>query len=299
MDLVHAFETYVAIVETGSLVAAAEKLDTSTAAVSRQLSGLERHLGVRVLNRTTRRLSMTDTGQDLYNRAKQILADISDMEAIVGQTAVNPTGTLRISAPLSLGIAKFGQWLPGFMALYPDLKLDIDLTDRVVDLASDGVDVAVRIARQPATTNVIASRIAPVEMIACAAPGYLEARGRPSAPTDLAGHDTLAYSYLSSGDSWTFTDTSGASATVRLQPKVHATNGDVLSALAVAGFGIIVQPAFIVENEIAAGRLQPILRDWRMDGFSLYAIYLSRAFLSAKVRLFIDHLRAVVTAKSV
>jgi DNA-binding transcriptional LysR family regulator len=293
MDLIKAIETYVAVIEAGSLVAAADKLDTSTAAVSRHVAGLERHLGVRVLNRTTRRLSMTDTGRDLYSRAQQILADVADMEASIGQAAVNPTGTLRISAPLSLGIAKFGQWLPGFMTRYPDLKLDIDLTDRVADLASDGLDVAVRIARQPATTNVIASRIAPVEMIACASPEYLRRRGVPKTPGDLAGHDTLAYSYLSSGDSWTLTSGSGEATTVRIHPKVHATNGDVLGALAVAGFGIIAQPTFIVEKDIAAGRLIPILQGWRSDGFSLYAIYLSRAFLSAKVRVFIDHLRDV------
>jgi len=299
MDLIQALQTYVVVVDAGSLVAAADKLDTSTAAVSRHVAALERHLGVRVLNRTTRRLSMTDTGQDLYNRSQQILADVAEMEATIGQNTAKPGGTLRISAPLSFGIAKFSQWLPGFLTRYPDLRLDIDLTDRLVDLASDGVDVAIRIARQPATTNVIASRIASVRMITCAAPGYLERRGRPQEPRDLSGHETLAYTYLSSGDSWAFTHRTGAAETVRIHPRVHATNGEVLSSLALAGFGIIVQPAFIVEAEIASGRLEPLLDDWTMDGFSLFAIYLSRVFLSAKVRLFIDYLREASVGRPV
>jgi len=299
MDIIQAVRTYVSIVDTGSLVAAADKLDTSTAAVSRQLAALEHHLGVRVLNRTTRRLSMTETGKDLYNRAQQILADVAELEASIGQSALNPAGTLKISAPLSLGIAKFSLWLPGFLMRYPDLRLDIDLNDRLIDLAGEGIDVAIRIARQPAATNVIASRIASVQMITCAAPGYLDRRGRPKVPEDLDGHDTLAYSYLSSGDTWAFTSKTGDTATVRIHPRVHATNGDVLSALALAGFGIIAQPAFIVEKDIAAGRLEPLLDGWTMEGFNLYAVYLSRTFLSAKVRLFIDHLREVVAGKSV
>jgi len=293
MDLIRAIETYVAVVDAGSLVGAADKLDTSTAGVSRTLAALERHLGVRVLNRTTRHLSMTETGQDLYNRAHQILADVADLEATVSQNVVNPVGILRISAPMSLGIAKFGQWLPGFLTRYPGLRLDIDITDQLIDLARDGIDVAVRIARQPATTNVIASKIASVHLIVCAAPEYLDHHGRPRTPADLALHQTLSYSYLSSGDHWTFTHRDGKVATVRIQPRVQATNGDIVCSLAVAGFGIIVQPAFIVEKAIAARQLECLLDGWSMEGFNLYAIYLSRLFLSAKVRLFIDHLRTV------
>ncbi len=299
VDLIRSIETFVAVVDAGSLVAAAERLDTSTAAVSRHIGGLERHLGSRLLNRTTRRLSITDSGRELYNRAQQILADVAELEATVGQSTVKPSGNLRISAPLSLGIAKFGAWLPGFLGRYPDLKLDIDLTDRLVDLASDGIDVAVRIARQPATTNVIASRIAAVEMITCAAPAYLDRRGRPMTPGNLSDHDTLAYSYLSSGDSWTFTHHGGDSATVRIHPRVHASNGDVIAQLAIAGFGVIVQPAFIVERDVAEGRLVRLLDGWTMEGFSLYAIYLSRAFLSAKVRAFTEHLREVAGGRSI
>lgn len=293
MDLLKAMEMYVAVVEAGSLVSAAERLDTSNAAVSRHLSALEEHLGARLLNRTTRRLSMTDAGQDFHTRAQQILADVREAEAVTGAKAVNPTGLLRISAPLSFGISKLGQWLPGFLARYPGLRLDVDLSDRLVDLATDGIDVAVRIARTPASTNVVSRRIAPVSMSICAAPSYLKRKGRPNEPADLAYHETLSFSYLATGDSWTLVHRDGRQASVRVRPHVHASNGDILRDLAVQGLGIILQPHFIVEQDIAAGRLEPILNGWSMPDFSLYAVYLSRKFLPAKVRVFIDYLSEV------
>ena len=202
MDLLKAMQVYVTVVETGSFVAAADRLDTSNAAISRHISALEEHLGARLLNRTTRRLSMTDAGQDFHGRAQQILADVLEAEAITGAKAINPKGLLRISAPLSFGISRLGQWLPGFLARYPDLRLDIDLSDRLVDLATDGIDVAVRIARAPASTNVVSRRIAPIGMNICASPAYLARMGCPASPSDLADHQTLSFSYLATGDAW-------------------------------------------------------------------------------------------------
>lgn len=293
MDFLKAIQTYAAVVETGSLVAAATKLDASSAAVSRSLAALEERLGARLLNRTTRRISMTDVGQDFFNRARQILSDVAEAEAVAGEGALKPHGLLRISAPLSFGVSRMSEWLPGFVARYPDLQLDMDLSDRVVDLAADGIDVAVRIAKQPATTNVIARRIAPVCMLLCAAPAYLDRKGRPSKPADLVEHDVLNYSYLSSGDSWTVTNGAGEDATVRIRPHIHVSNGEILRELAIGGHGVIAQPDFIVEKAIAAGALERVLDDWSMARFSLYAVYLSRKFLSAKVRVFIDYLTAV------
>jgi DNA-binding transcriptional LysR family regulator len=290
MDILRAMQVYVAVVEAGSLIGAAERLDTSNAAISRHISALEAHLGARLLNRTTRRLSMTDAGQDFHERAQQILADVLEAEAITGAKALNPGGLLRISAPLSFGISKLGQWLPGFLARYPDLRLDIDLSDRLVDLATDGIDVAVRIARAPASTNVVSRRIIPIGMNICASPAYLERMGHPETPSDLTGHQALSFSYLATGDAWTLVHRDGRDATVRVRPHVHATNGDILRDLALEGLGIIVQPDFIVEKDIAAGRLVRVLEDWSMPEFSLYAVYLSRKFLPAKVRVFIDYL---------
>lgn len=290
VDLLKAMEMYVAVVEAGSLAAAAERLDTSNAAISRHLAALEDHLGARLLNRTTRRLSMTDAGVEFQARAQQILADVMEAEAVTGAKAVSPNGLLRISAPLSFGISRLGQWLPGFLARYPGLRLDVDLSDRLVDLATDGIDVAVRIARTPASTNVVSRRIAPVAMTICAAPAYLDRMGRPGEPSQLANHETLSFSYLATGDSWSLVHRDGRQASVRIRPHVHASNGDILRDLAAQGLGVIVQPDFIVEKDIAAGRLEPILEGWNMPDFSLYAVYLSRKFLPAKVRVFIDYL---------
>jgi DNA-binding transcriptional LysR family regulator len=293
MDMLKAMRVYIAVVETGSFVAAADRLDTSNAAISRHVAALEGHLGARLLNRTTRRLSMTDVGQEFFNRATAIFADVSEAEAIAGENATKPSGQLHISAPLSFGISKLAQWLPRFVTRYPDLKLDIDLSDRLVDLATDGIDVALRIGRHAASTNVISRRLGSIPVELCASPDYLKRLGTPTSPQDLSKHRTMSYSYLSTGDSWTLNNDQGCTETVRVRPSVHANNGDILRELAVQGYGIILQPTFIVEKDIAAGRLKRILVDWRIDDLNLYAIYLSRKFLSAKVRIFIDYLDEV------
>ncbi len=296
MDTLKAMRVYIAVVETGSFVAAADRLDTSNAAISRHVAALEDHLGARLLNRTTRRLSMTDVGQEFFNRAQAIFADVSEAEAIAGQNSAKPSGQLRISAPLSFGIAKLSQWLPGFVARYPDLKLDIDLSDHLVDLANDGIDVAVRIGRQAASTNVISRRLGSISAEICASPDYLKRRGTPTSPQELSQHQTTSFTYLSTGDSWTLTNKRGQTETVRIKPSIHANNGDILGKLAVQGYGIIMQPSFVVEEDIAAGRLVRILTDWNVDGLNLYVIYLSRKFLSAKVRAFVDYLSEVVVS---
>jgi DNA-binding transcriptional LysR family regulator len=296
MDTLKAMQVYIAVVEAGSFVAAADRLDTSNAAVSRHVAALEGHLGARLLNRTTRRLSMTDVGQEFFNRAQAIFADVSEAEAIAGQNSAKPTGQLRISAPFSFGIAKLPQWLPGFVARYPDLKLDVDLSDRLVDLATDGIDVAVRIGRQAASTNVISRRLGSIALEICASPDYLKRRGTPTSPHELSDHQTTSYSYLATGDTWSMTNRQGQKETIRIRPSIYANNGDILEKLAVQGYGIIMQPSFVVEEDIAAGRLVRILNDWSVEGLNLYAIYLSRKFLPAKVRVFVDYLSEVIVS---
>lgn len=290
MDILKAMQTYVSVVEAGSLAGAADRLDTSNAAISRQLAALEDHLAVRLINRTTRRLSITDAGQEFLGRAQQVLADVAEAEAIAGANAIKPSGVLRISAPLSFGISKLGKWLPSFLDLYPDIKLDIDLSDRLSDLATDGIDVAIRIARQPAFTNVVSRRIAAIDMEICASADYLSKVGSPATPAELSGLQTLNFSYLTSGDTWHLTHTDGRSTSVHLKPHVHATNGDILRDFAVNGHGITILPRFIVERDLAEGRLTRVLTEWTMTGFNLYAVYLSRKFLPVKVRLLIEHL---------
>ena len=289
MDLTYAMKVLVKVVDAGSFARAAEALDTSTAAVSRQIGALEAHLGARLLNRTTRRLSLTDAGAEFCERSRVILGEIAEAEAVAGQQSLQPVGLLRITAPLSFGVTQLSRLLPAFRQRYPQLRLDVDLTDRVVDLANEGVDVGLRIA-QELGDNLVARRIAPVSMVVCASPIYLKRRGVPRTPAELAQHESLSFSYLWVGDDWPFTDAQGAQTRVRVQSSVHATNGDLLRELAVAGGGIILQPSFIVGAELARGTLLPLLTDYRTLDLSLFAVYLSRRQLSSKVRVFIDYL---------
>lgn len=297
MDIVKGMEAFVAVAGSGSFVAAAERLDLSPAALSRLIAALEERLGVRLINRTTRRLSLTEAGTLFQERSTQILADLAEAEAVAGLQSVTPTGVLRISAPMSFGVTVLGRLLPAFLRRYPDLRLDIDLTDRIIDLAHDGVDVAIRIAQSP-SLNLVARRIAPVSVLTCASPGYLASHPEPRHPSDLAAHSTLSYSYLSSGDSWTFTDAAGTPVTVAVHSCVHATNGDILCRLALDGGGIIAQPDFIVADHIASGRLTRLLPEWTLGNYSVFAVYLDRRLLSAKVRVFIDFLVASLGKRS-
>ena len=289
MDVTYAMKVLLQVVDSGSFARAAAALDMSNAAVTRQVSALEARLGARLLNRTTRRLSLTDAGAEFCARARGILEQIAEAESVAAQGAAQPVGLLRISAPLSFGVMRLAGLLPGFRARYPQLRLDIDLSDRVVDLANEGIDVALRIAGR-LDPNLIARRIAPVSMVVCAAPGYLNRRGTPCEPAELAQHETLSFSYLWAGDDWPFTDGNGKVTRVRVHPAVHATSGDLLRELAVAGGGIIMQPTFLVAKELRRGTLVPILADYKTLGLNLYAVYLSHRHLPSKVRVFIDYL---------
>ena len=289
MDISYAMRVLVQVVDSGSFVRAADALGTSNAAVTRQIASLESHLGARLLHRTTRRLSLTDAGAEFCARSRVILEEIAEAEAVAGQGSAQPFGLLRISAPLSFGLMQLARFLPGFRERHPQLRLDIDLSDRVVDLANEGVDVALRIASK-LDGNLVARRIAPVSMVVCASPDYLKRRGTPKIPAELVDHATLSFSYLWAGDEWPFTDAHGDLTRVKVSPAVHATNGDLLRELAVAGGGIIMQPTFIVASELERGTLVPILAAYQTLELSLFAVYLSRRHLSNKVRVFIDEL---------
>jgi len=295
MDFVRALRTFMRVVESGSFSQAAEQLSTSSAAVSRQVAALERHLAVRLLNRTTRKVSLTSSGKAFAVRAGPLLNEIEDAESFAGGTQHAVSGTLRIAAPLSFGVAQLPPLLAGFRHKQPHVKLDVDLSDRVVDLAADGFDLALRIAREP-SQHLVVRRLARVGLVLCAAPSYLRARGYPSSPSELSHHQILSYSYLSFGRVWPFTDRKGRAELVRIDPIVSATNGDILRDLAVSGAGIILQPTFIVRHALARGSLVRLLPEWSVPELSLYAAYLSHRHLSPKVRAFVDHLVQAIGA---
>ena len=287
MDTIDAMRVFVAVVERNGFSAAADALDISTAAVTRQIAALEKRLSTRLLNRTTRRVSPTSTGAAYYQRCVQLLAEFDELEASVGAQALQPSGRLRINAPVSYGIARLGALLPAYSARYPQVELDLQLSDRLVDMVEEGYDLAIRITRQPAP-NLIARHLARVRIHLCAAPSYLARYGTPLTPEDLAGHQCLYYTYSTANDAWQLTGPQGE-VSVPLQPHMRANNGDVLREAAIAGMGIIAQPDFIVDQALADGRLVPVLTQWEMPA-SIYAVYTSRSHLAPKVRSFIDYL---------
>jgi DNA-binding transcriptional LysR family regulator len=288
MDTHTAMQTFARVVELGSFAAAAEKLDEARSVVTRQIAFLERKYGVRLLNRTTRKLSVTDAGQAFYERIRPILAEVQELELALQTEDRHPTGRLRISAPVSFGILHLGPAIAEYLLACPDVFVDLDLNDRVVDLVEEGYDVAIRIGALQDST-LVARPLAPQQLIACAAPSYLRRHGEPRRPEDLKTHRCLQYAYMSTGNEWRF-QKDGKTHAVRVPASLRANNGDILRTAALAGHGIILQPGFLVGADIQAGRLVALLTDYEHSPINMYAVYPHRRYLSAKVRTFVDFL---------
>ncbi|MFP5392214.1 MAG: substrate binding domain-containing protein, partial [Gammaproteobacteria bacterium] len=214
---------------------------------------------------------------------------LEEADAVASLSSARVVGTLKINVPVSFGLLHLAPLWGRFMAAHPHVQLDVTLSDRTVDLIEEGVDVAVRIAQLP-STNLIARKLAPARLVTCAAPAYLERHGVPQTPADLAGHHILGYAYWSARNEWSFHDASGSLHKVTVQHAFVANNGDTLRATALSGAGIILQPTFIVGEDIAAGRLVPLLTDYTSAELGIYALYPSRKHLSAKVRALVDFL---------
>lgn len=289
MDRFHAIGAFVEVVETGSFVRAADQLDVSVSSVSRHVSELEAHLNARLLNRTTRTLSLTEAGRAFHERCVQLLADLDEAEASAGAGAVVPRGTLRVSCGVSFGERYVAPAVAAFMAKYPEMRLDMELSDRFVDLVNEGFDAAVRIGAVGGQ-NLVGRPVGTTRLVCCASPAYLARHGEPRTPDDLARHVCLLYQYAPQRALWTFTDRSGAQRKVRVAGPVHANNGGFLGALAREGIGISNEPDFIVGPDIRAGRLVRILRNFSSVANGIHVVYPSRRHLSAKVRAFAEFL---------
>jgi len=292
MDALRQIEAFVAVVRAGSYVKGAERQETSKAVLSRQVLELETRLGTRLLNRTTRRLSLTETGAAYFERCVQILDDLREADAAAGATTATARGRLRINAPLTFGNLHLAPLWGEFLKLHPAVELDITLTDRVVDLVEEGFDLAVRIAptgRLP-SSSLVARTIADDRIVLCASPGYL--RGAPALthPADLAAHAVMAYAWWSGGDTWQFSGADGATADVTVRPRLRTNSGDTCRAAALADQGVIYQPAFLVGPDLRAGRLVELLSDWHGPTLDIHAVYPSRTHLSGKVRAMVDFL---------
>ena len=289
LDRLLAMTVFVKVVEQGSFARAAERLNMSTSAVSRQIADLEAHLTTRLLNRTTRRVSLTESGQAYFERALHLLADLEETEAVVSSSTVNPRGTIRLTCSTSFGVPHLAPAIGAFQTRYPDVRFDISASSRFVDLVEEGLDLAIRIG-DLGNPNLIARRIGSMRLITCASPEYLKRKGTPKHPDDLARHNCFTYEYAPVKNQWTFQDRKNNEIKVRIDGSVHANNGEMLAAIAVAGVGIALQPDFIVNPLLESGALVEILKNFRPAPTNIYAVYASRRHLSAKVRTFVDFL---------
>ncbi len=288
-DELDAMALFARVVEAGGFSQAARELSQSKSSVSKRVARLEDRLGVRLLNRTTRRLSLTEAGEAFYAGCRRMLSEAEAAEETVTYLTAAPRGTLRVNAPMS-----FGQWhlapaLADFLQRCPEVSVELVLDDREVNLVQEGFDVGIRI-RELADSSLVARRLTHARRLLCAAPAYLETHGRPKRPEDLAGHACLLYSYISDPAVWTFRGRQGRRR-VRVAGRLKANNGEALREAAVAGFGIAYLPTFIVGDAVRAGRLTCLLAEWtREAGAPIHAIYPAGRNLSPKVRVFVDFL---------
>ena len=288
MDNLTGMAVFAKVVETGTFTGAAEALGLSKGAVSKQVARLEDRLGARLLNRTTRRSSLTEVGAAFYERCRRIVAEAEEAELAVTRLHAEPRGTLRVNMSMSFGLLHVAQALPEFMARYPEITMDVTLDDRVVDVVDEGYDLVLRITDLPDST-LIARRLAPFCIATCASPDYWQRHGRPKHPDDLRGHNCLLYTYLSTLDEWRYRE-NGNLIGVRVQGNMRCNNGEVLRTAAVAGQGVIRSPTFIVGPELQAGRLEAVLQEYEERDRGIYAVYPHNRHLSAKVRAFVDFL---------
>lgn len=279
---------FVQVMESGSFTAAADHLGLSKQYVSRRLMQLEQRLGTRLLNRSTRRLDVTPPGQSYYESAVRLLGEVEQVEqGIAGQNA-EPRGTIRLSAPLSFAVAHLGCILPRFLERYAQVSIEVDLSDRPVDLLGEGYDLVLRIGVLE-DSSLIARRIASIPRVYCCSPSYLAAHGVPSAPDDLARHQCLPYGHGRQVQ-WQFQN-NGKPLVQSVSGRIRANNGEVLKDAAIAGLGITYLPLFIVGDALGDGRLVSVLDDYRTDALQLSAVYPQHRQSSRAVQVLIEFLR--------
>jgi DNA-binding transcriptional LysR family regulator len=282
---------FVKVVELSSFTAAAEALEMSQPVVSKSVTRLEEKLGARLLNRTTRRLSLTEAGSELYRRSVRALEEIENAELEVARFQTEPRGTLRVSAPMSFSILHLGSTIQPFLERNPGVTLELNLDDRRVDLVEEGIDVAIRIGRLE-ESSLVARKITPCRQVLCAAPSYLAKRGTPMQPEDLLEHNCIVYSFLANAREWRLIDQAGELHVVPINGSIHSNNGLVNRAAAVAGAGIVLLPTFYIGDQLRSGELKPILCQFKPPDIALYAVYPERRNLTPKVRAFVDFLAA-------
>ena len=283
MDVLSGIRAFTKVVEEGSFTSAAKALGLPKSTVSRHVAALEDHLGVRLLHRTTRTLRPTEAGEGYYERARQILSDVDDAESEVTEMQASPRGRLRVTAGVSFGAAYLGDIVAEFSRRYPEVEVEISLTDRFVDLIGEGYDVAIRAGRLD-DSSLIARRLGSARLVICGSPAYLKERGTPRSVEDLKEHHCIRYGHSRHGSAWPL---KGGS--IPVSGRVTIDNGELMRSVALRGIGLCMLPVFICGRDLAAGRLVSVLEHEIQDAGGVYAVYPHSRNLSAKVRAFVDH----------
>jgi DNA-binding transcriptional LysR family regulator len=279
---------FATVVETGSFVRAAEHLQLSATAASRYVAELEKLLGAQLLQRSTRRLNLTEVGANYYDRCRLILADVEEAEAQAATAESQPKGLLRISLPHSLGLRYIAPLVPEFCRRYPDLQLEFNFSERTIDLVEEGIDMAIRITAD-LKTSLVARKLAPADIICCASPDYLARHGTPQIPDDLRDHNCMTYSYSPTGNTWTF-HREGKYFPVQVKGQLRTNNGDMSRLAAIDGLGITTLPTFMICEELRTGSLVPIFPDYQLPKLTVYAVYLPGARRAARIKAMTEYL---------
>lgn len=290
MDKLSNMKAFLIVGQTGSFAEAARRLNLANSVVSKRVKDLEDYLGLQLLVRTTRKVSLTDAGYDYLEYTQKFLDELQEVEDTLRYKTQNPVGTIRLSAPLSFGMQYLGKALASYMDKYPDVKIQTYLSDKNVNLVEDGFDLALRIGSLE-DSSLIAKKLADSRLVLCAAPEYLNIHGRPEKPEDLKQHNCLTYLNMAEGKAWPLQD-KGEVVWQSVSGRFSSDNGDLLSEAACECGGVVLLPFFIVKDHVEAGRLEIVMEDYERQDVNLYAVYQHTRYLSLKVRSLIDHLHA-------
>lgn len=290
MDKFTAMRVFQRVVELKGFSVAARDLSLSNAAISKNIAELEAHLGVKLLTRTTRRMSVTEAGAAYYGRCINILDEIDEAERAAAHLSAAPRGELKVSVPMSFGLLHLAPIIADFLEQFPEVGVDLVMNDRIVDLVDEGFDVAVRAGGLMPDSNLISRTLAPVQRVVCGAPEYFKKYGMPQVPEDLRNHHCLVYSLSSTPREWQFEGPNGTTG-VKITGRYQVNSSLALKEGLVAGLGVTLIPTFIVGEDIRRGKLQVVLQDWAPEPQTLYVIYLHRQYITPKVRCFIDFLQ--------
>ena len=288
IDILDGVTVFVSVVDSGSFTAAARVLGHSTSYISKEITRLEKRLGSRLLNRTTRTISLTDAGRAYYDRCSQIVIDAENAERSISQLQDTPKGLLRINAPGSLGATHLLSVFADFMHHYPEVKLEIEFNDRLIDVVAEGFDVVIRVG-EIKDSNLVARKFTSSKAVTVASPDYLKRKGTPERVEELTEHDCIAYSLLPAPTQWDYYK-QGKKTAVSVSPRAMCNSSAIEVQLAVQGIGITRLPLFTCENEVKKGALSVIMDDYDEIAFDVFAVYPHRQYLTAKVRAFVDFL---------